>query len=138
MIQMTQLWERLYLGGLPDAEHLFRANPCGITTVISLCEDEVLRRNPGVNYLHFPVVDAHPLEVGIFDGIIDAIAENIRWGKVLLHCGSGASRAPILAAAWMHVTGYKNMDGALQEISVFRPIIAASEVLLASVKGHLK
>ena len=138
MIQMTQLWERLYLGGLLDAEHLFRANPYGITTVISLCESEVLRRSPGVNYLHFPIADARALAVGTFDAIIDAIAENIRWGNVLVHCGSGASRAPIIVAAWMHVTGYKSVDDALQEISERRPIAAPSEVLLASVRRHLK
>ena len=138
MIQMTQLWERLFLGGRLDAEHLFHTNPYGITTVVSLCEDAVLMRNPSVNYLHSPIADAHPLKVGIFDAIIDAIAENIRWGKVLLHCGSGVSRAPTMAAAWMHVTGYKDIDRALQEIVERRPIVAPSVILLTSVRRHLE
>lgn len=137
MIEITQIWERLYLGGRLDAERLYKQNPDGITTTVTLCEEEVIRRNPKVNYLHFPVADDSPLRVGLFDAVIDAIAENIRWGKVLLHCGSGASRAPIMTAAWMHVTGYKNIDGALAEISRVRPIIAPSAVLLASVKQFL-
>ena len=138
MVEMTRVWERLYLGGRLDAEHLFQSNPFGITTVISLCEDEVIRRHSGINYVHFPVVDARRLGVGQFDAIIDAIGENIRWGMVLLHCGSGASRAPILAAAWMHVVGYKNIAGALEEIAKQRPVVAPSGVLLSSVKEHLK
>ena len=138
MIQVTRIWERLYLGGRRDAERLFQSNPFNITTVVSLCEEEVIRHNPAVNYLHIPIADDSRLGVGQFDAIIDAIAENIRWGTVLLHCGSGMSRAPIMTAAWMHVAGYKNVDGALEEIAQLRPIIAPSKILLTSVRGHLR
>ena len=138
MIEMTRVWERLYVGGRNDAEHLFKSNPFGITTVLSLCEDQVLRRKSGVNYLHIPVFDAERLGVGQLDAIIDAIGENIRWGTVLVHCGSGVNRAPILAAAWMHVVGYKNIDGAVEEIARLRPIVAPSGILLSSVREHLK
>jgi protein-tyrosine phosphatase len=138
MIQMTRVWERLYLGGRLDAERLFQNNPFGITTVVSLCEDEVIQRNPSISYVHIPIADVSKLGVGQFDAIIDSVGENIKWGTVLLHCGSGVSRAPILAAAWMHVVGYKNIDGALEEIAGLRPIIITSEILLSSVREHLK
>jgi atypical dual specificity phosphatase len=69
---------------------------------------------------------------------MDAIAENIRWGTVLVHCGAGVSRTPILAAAWMYVVGYKNIDAALIEIRKLRPIVSPSPILLRSVKEHLK
>ena len=35
---MTKIWERLFIGGLADAEELATGNPFIITTVISLCE----------------------------------------------------------------------------------------------------
>jgi len=138
MIEVTQVWERLYVGARNDAERLYSSNPHGITSVVSLCEDKVLRRNPSVNYLHIPLRDAMPVGVGQFDAIIDAIAENIRWGIVLLHCTAGVSRSPIMIAGWMHVCGYKNVDAALLEIKKLRPIVSPSPVLLKSVKGHLK
>jgi protein-tyrosine phosphatase len=138
MIEVTQVWERLYLGARNDAERLYRSNPHGITSVMSICEDAVLRRNPSVNYLHIPIRDATPVGVGQFDAIMDAIAENIRWGTVLVHCGAGVSRTPILAAAWMYVVGYKNIDAALIEIRKLRPIVSPSPILLRSVKEHLK
>ena len=47
------------------------------------------------------------------------------------------SRAPIMAAGWMHVIGYKNIEAALEEIAGLRPIIAPSGILLASVKEYL-
>jgi hypothetical protein len=43
-----------------------------------------------------------------------------------------------MTAAWMHVAGYKNVDGALEEIAELRPIIAPSKILLSSVRRHLK
>ena len=38
---MTQVWERLWLGSLLDAEELAEANPNRISAVISLCEASV-------------------------------------------------------------------------------------------------
>src|ERR1700681_1782004 len=138
MIEMTQVWERLFIGGHDDAQRLHESNPKGITTVISLFEISVVRRNFAINYLHTPIPDAKPIRVGQFDAIIEALTENIRWGTVLIHCGSGMSRAPIMAAAWMDVVGYKNIDAALEEIAGLRPIIAPSKTLLSSVRRHLK
>ena len=138
MSEMTQVWERLFVGSHLDAEGLSRSDTDGITTVVTLCEHKVLRRNNGVNYIHLAIADASPVSVGRFDAILDAISENIRWGRVLVHCGEGISRAPIMVAAYMHAVGYKNIDAALEEVAKLRPIINPSDILLASVKGHLR
>jgi protein-tyrosine phosphatase len=138
MNSMTRIWERLFVGDRRDAELLSKFNPFRITTVITLCEDEVLNRNSAINYIHIPVADPEPVAVGVFDSILDAIAENVRWGTVLIHCGSGWSRSPVMAAAWMHAVGYKNLDAALEEISASRPVVASSQTLLASVRAHLR
>ncbi len=135
---MTQVWERFYLGCSDDAERLPKSNPKRITTVVTLCEEAVVMRARHVNYLHIPIADARVIPVAKLDTILDAISENIRWGKVLLHCGAGMSRAPIMAASWMHVVGYKNVDAALEEIAGLRSIIDPSPVLLKSVREHLR
>ena len=137
-MKMTRIWERLYIGSRDDAEGLYMSNPSSITTVVSLCEKCVLLRNPSINYVHIPIVDATPLGAGQFEAFINAVAGSICGGAVLLHCGAGMSRAPIMAATWMHCCGYKNIDAALEEIARLRPIIAPSNILLASVKEHLK
>ena len=138
VIEITQVWERLFLGGRYDAERLYRLNPHGITSVVSICEDAVLRRNPRIAYVHIAVADATPMSVGKFDAIIDAIAGNIRWGRLLVNCGAGVSRTPIMVAAWMHVVGYKNIDAALVEIRKLRPMVSPSPILLKSIKEHLR
>lgn len=135
--EMTQVWERLFVGGRHDAEHLSFINPCGMTSVISLCEAPIVLRAKGINYVHIQIEDESPIPVGQFDRVMDAIAENLRWGTVLVHCGGGVSRAPILTAAWMHIVGYRNIDASLFEIKKLRPVIEPSPVLLESVKEHL-
>jgi protein-tyrosine phosphatase len=135
---MTRVWERLYVGDRDDAESLGESNPAGITSIVSLCEEKLPRRNFAINYVHLPIADRKPIRVGQFDMIIEALTENIRWGTVLIHCGSGISRAPIMAAAWMEVVGYKNIDAALEEIAGLRPIVAPSKTLLSSVRRHLR
>lgn len=135
---MTQIWERLHIGGLTDAEALADDNPHGITTVITICELPVESKRRGVNYLHIPIADAEPVPVRKFDAIMDAISENIRWGTVLLHCGQGVSRAPSMAAAYMGGCGYTSIDAALKEIRKVRPFIHPSPILVNSLKEHLR
>jgi protein-tyrosine phosphatase len=139
IVPLTSVWERILLGSLRDANDLAKSNPHGITTVISLCSEPVRVKSPGINYLRFPLADNRAIPVGEFDQIIDAIGENVRWGRLLIHCNGGMVRSPILTAAWLDVCGYKNIDGALLEIAAIRPIISTqSNALLSSVRKHLR
>jgi protein-tyrosine phosphatase len=134
----TQVWERLWLGGLSDAETLAEGNPHCITTVVSLSEIPVENKRRGICYLHLAVEDAEPVPVRQFDAIMDALSENIRWGTVLLHCSLGISRAPSMAAAYMAACGYRGIDAAIKEIRQMRPFISPSNILLNSLKEHLQ
>lgn len=134
---MTRIWERLFIGGIADAEQLAVDNPERITTVVTLCNLAVQEKRWDINYLHLPFEDGLPVPVRKFDSIIDALAENIRWGSVLIHCNQGVSRAPSIAAAWMHVVGFRNIDTALDEIRRAHPDIWPSEILLESLRRHL-
>jgi protein-tyrosine phosphatase len=134
----TQVWERLWLGGIADAEQLATGNPHRIATVVSLSEMPVEAKRRGVNYLHLPIEDEEPVHVRQFDAIMDALIENIRWGTVLLHCGVGVSRAPSIAGAYMDAVGFKNVDAALKEIRQLRPFISPSTVLVESLKENLR
>ncbi len=134
----SQVWERLWVGGLADAEDLATDNPSGITTVISLSEVSVESKRRDISYLHLPIEDEEPVPVRQFDAIMDALTENIRWGTVLLHCGVGVSRAPSLAAAYMDAVGCMGIDAAIKAIRKARPFIHPSSTLLNSLKEHLQ
>jgi protein-tyrosine phosphatase len=135
---MTHVWERLWLGSHRDAEELAVANPYLITSIISLCEACVAAKRRDVCYVHIPIEDAEPVPASKFVAIINSIAQNIRCGIVLLHCSEGVSRAPSLTAAYMHRVGYRDVDAALAEIKLLRPIANPSKTLFDSVKEHLK
>jgi len=136
-MKMTRIWERLYLGSKIDAERL-KLNSRGINTVISVCEEKLARHNRKINYLYLPVGEGKAISVGQFDAILDAIAENIRWGTVLINCRFGMLRSPILTAAYMHAVGYKQIDAALDDIMEVRLMCRLPCNLLDSVKEHLK
>jgi predicted protein tyrosine phosphatase len=133
----TQVWERLWVGGFADAEYLAGGNRHGITTIISLSDIAVENKRRGINYLHIPIEVDDAVPVGVFDRILDALSENIRWGTVLLHCGHGMSRAPSMAAAYMDAVGYKSIDAALKEIRQVRTFVSPSDTLIGSLRRHL-
>jgi protein-tyrosine phosphatase len=138
MLEITKIWWRLYLGSMFDAQRLAKANPHGLTHVVSLSENAPITTRSEVTYVHLPVEDEIAIPPARFNAIMDAISSNIRQGKVLLHCGSGISRGPIMAAAYLHCVGYKEFDAALQDIALLRGFISPSAILLASVRDLLK
>ena len=132
---MTKIWDRIYLGSFKDAQQVATANPCGIATVLSLCEEEV-RRAAKISYVRLPVADSRPILREKFDAIMKAIEDGVQRGNLLVHCVGGSSRSPIMVAAWMQRCGYAAIDKALAEISELRDI-QPSPTLLRSVQEHL-
>ena len=131
--RVTKIWERLYLGGLKDAQQLARSNPQRINTVISLCREEAQNKAAKITYIHIPIADSRLIPPQKFEDVMFAIAIGVRRGNLLVHCLAGLSRSPILVAAWMHRCGYSGIDKALAQIAELREI-APSQLLLRSVK----
>jgi protein-tyrosine phosphatase len=134
---ITQILERLFLGGLQDAERLSRDNPNQISTVITLCEQSVGHKAANVHYVHLPVENDEPIPVRQFNAVMDAITKSICTGNVLVHCAIGCSRSPALTAAYLHRTGYQNFAAAIAKIKMLRPSVDPSTILASSVKGIL-
>lgn len=105
---------------------------------ISLCEVCVGSKRLGVRYVQLPIEDAEPVSKPDFEAIIKAVAQHIRTGNVLIHCGEGVSRAPSMTAAYMHIVGNKSLDASIAEIKRLRPYISPSKTLLNSIRRHLK
>jgi predicted protein tyrosine phosphatase len=120
-----------------DAQRLAKANPHDLTHVVSLSEHAPIITHSEITYVHLPVEDEIAIPPAQFNAIMDAISNNIRQGKLLLHCGSGISRGPIMAAAYLHCVGYKEFDAAMQDIALLRGFVSPSAILLAKLKGTL-
>jgi protein-tyrosine phosphatase len=138
MLEITKIWWRLYLGSMFDAQRLAKANPHGLTHVVSLSENPPIAIHSEIAYVHLPVEDEIAIPPARFNAIMDAISNNIWRGRLHVHCGSGISRGPIMVAAYLHRVGYKEFDAALEEIALLRGFIRPSAILLASVRGLLQ
>jgi hypothetical protein len=57
MLEVTKIWWRLYLGSMFDAQRLAKANPHGLTHVVSLSENAPITTHSEVTYVHLPVED---------------------------------------------------------------------------------
>jgi hypothetical protein len=134
---MTRIWERLFLGGLSAAEVLAELNEFDIATVVNLGTEEVCARAQGANYLGFPIVSARPISASQFDAIMDAMWENVRWGRVLVHSHAGTGRAPIIVAAWMQAVGCCGIDIGMAKVAKLCPV-EPDPILLQSVKEVLR
>lgn len=134
---MTRVWERaLFLGSLKDAEQLSSVNPRKIAAVLSLCPEEIKRKSETIHYMRVPIADSQPISPRQFGEIMAAIEQALRRGNLLIHCGAGFSRSPIMAAAWMDRCGYASIDKSLAEIAELRDI-DPSPILLKSIKEHI-
>jgi atypical dual specificity phosphatase len=134
---VKQVWERLYLGNLKDAEQLARSNPHNITTVITLCRQKAAHRAPKITYIHIPIPDSSPISQQKFEDIMYAIGIGVRRGNLLVHCQEGINRSPILIAAWMDRCGYASITKALAQIAKLKSL-SPSPTLLASVNQLLR
>lgn len=133
---MKQIWERLYLGSLKDAEQLARSNPHNIATVITLCRQKIVHRAAKITYMHIPIPDSSPISGQKFEDILYAIGIGLRRGNLLVHCQEGINRSPILIAAWMDRCGYAEIHKALSQIEKLKRL-SPSQTLLTSVKQLL-
>jgi protein-tyrosine phosphatase len=66
------------------------------------------------------------------------LGQLIRAGTVLVHCGAGSSRSPVVVAVYMHLIGFKNFDDALSELRSLRPVVAPSKLVIERAKAYLE
>ena len=135
---ITRVFERLYLSGVGDADDLAVSNPLGIAAVVNVETQPNRSKRDGIQYVHFPLDESKRIPPTTFGPVMGALIRLIRTGKVLVHCEAGSSRAPVVAALYLHVVGYKNFDEALAEIKTLRPIVSPSKSIIESAKAYLE
>ena len=138
IMTMTKVFERLYLGDARDADGLTVTNPFGITAVVNVSTGGNQEKREGIKYVHFPLDESEWILPRRFELILTAISKLVRAGTVLIHCGAGVSRSPVVIALYMNEVGYKNFDDSLSHLRGIRPVVAPSKLVIARAKEYLE
>lgn len=138
MIDVTKIWDRLFLGNLCDAKRLGKMNHHGLTTALSSSARLPCVSRRGISYVRLHVDDAQAIPIPRFDKIMRSIAENPRRAKLRIYRGSAVSHARFIGAAWMLLVGSESRDKALVEIAELRFVAAPAAMQLPSVTGYLR
>jgi len=134
---MTRVFDRLFLGDRYDAELLALRNLWRISTVITLCREPLVYRNPEVLYVDFPLATREPISPAQLVSILETIETHIAAGRVLVHCETGASRSPVVVAAYLDHVGYLSFTDSLLFLRHLRGDICPHPSLVASIRQHL-
>jgi atypical dual specificity phosphatase len=135
---ITKVFERLYLGDADDADGLTVTNPFGITAVVNVSTEANQERREGIKYAHHPLDEYEWILPRRFDLIMTAISKLVRGGTVLIHCGAGVSRSPVIVALYMNEVGYKNFEDSLSELKRLRAVVAPSVLMIERAKSYLE
>ncbi len=135
---MTKVFERLYLGDAHDADSLAVTNPFGITAVVNVNTEVNQHWRDGITYVFSLLNEYERISPRRFERIMVTLSRLIRAETVLVHCGSGSERSPVIVALYLHVVGYKNFDDALSELRSLRPVVDPSSLILEIAKVYLE
>jgi protein-tyrosine phosphatase len=112
---ITKIKENLYIGDALDAKLLQFQNPLNIKAMVNVSYDPD-EPVDGVTDVHIPMMDNGKIPAKAFDVALAAIAEQLRFGPVLVHCALGASRSVVLVALHLVLTGGASFDIALERV----------------------
>jgi protein-tyrosine phosphatase len=116
---VTRIDERLFLGDGLDAKLLQSENPLNIKAVVNV-ENDPDEPVDGINNVHVPMMDDGSVPAEAFDVALNAVAEYLRSGPVLVHCTMGASRSVVVVALHLALTKEISLETALLRVKNLR------------------
>ena len=135
---MTKIDDHIFIG---DAEDHRQAKSKGIEAILNVARDTKYPQPDGVEYLHVPLTDDENNDSKMITDAADALANFVRQGKrTLVHCRSGVSRAPSVAALYYHLYENWPLGAAIEAIKNKRGIVEPGDpfwqsVLMCAMQG---
>lgn len=133
-IPLTQVLDRLYLGGFHDAEGLAKNNYLDITHVCNCTTEKLNLPRQRFRVIQMDQIDCHEWVPAKLYSAVDWIHQSLSsGGRVLVHCHAGVSRSPTLLACYLYTCGF-DFNKAVSSLKHLRNVVEPHEVILASAK----
>jgi len=128
---LTEIESSLYVASLKDAEDHSQFSRHGVDVVVNLCGVRPDNGYPdGVEALVHGMEDGEGNSFEAFLTALQTVRDRLdAGGTVLVHCGAGLSRSPVLAAAVVSTLNERSVEENLEEIEEDRMIAPHSTVV---------
>jgi histidinol-phosphate aminotransferase len=128
---------QIAVGSRVNAEDAAGLSECGIGALLSLAP---VPRPAGIaRQLSLQVKDREAFGADVIDDAVGFLKEQAGHGRrVLIHCEQGISRSPALAACYLHEAHGMDLDAAIEQVRISRPIAEPHPALLASMRAHYR
>jgi atypical dual specificity phosphatase len=138
ILGMSQVGDRLFVGGYARGADLSKSNPFKITAV--LCVHQVMDypKNPDIIYMHVPFDDGKQIPSTAFVKCLDWLKFMYENGHTIyVHCAAGISRSVTIMASFMHYQGIAEIGEALDQIKLNRRNASPAPAVFNSAKQLL-
>lgn len=102
-LQISTVTERLFLSGAPDLLTVRVMRCLRIFQVVNVARevDDAPVLPPEVRGVHVPLDDGQPIPPERLTRLLNVLRGMERHGRVLVHCGLGVSRSPMVLACYL-------------------------------------
>ncbi len=122
---MDDVADGLFVGTLADAGDWERVRESGIEVIVSLTHgDPEGGFPPSATVRNHPMTDGPQNERAAFEAAVSAVRDGLDAGETLLvHCRSGASRSPAVAATALALERATDLETAFQQVVTRRDAV---------------
>lgn len=121
ILSVSQVTDRLFVGGQARAADLAKSNPYRISAVLCVHQTMDYPKNPDIVYMHIPFDDGKGIPYNAFVQCLAWLKFMYENGHtILIHCAAGISRSVTILASFMHHEDIAELHEALDQIRIVR------------------
>jgi atypical dual specificity phosphatase len=137
-VPITEVYNRLYVGGYVQAAKLRLNNPNNIQAVLDVSTEPPYEESKDIVYAHIPFDDGGAVPEPQFWACMKFLFEQYRQGKnCLVHCAAGISRSVSIASAFLYFAKIMDFEDALNYVRQRRQIANPHRDILNSIRKIL-
>lgn len=138
-VPITEVYNRLFVGGYIQASKLPLSNPNNIQAVLDVSTEPPYNEAKDITYAHIPFDDGGEVPVAKFWACMKFLWEQYSAGKnVLVHCAAGISRSVSIAAAFLYFAKIMDFEDAVNYVRQRRQIANPHRDILNSIRKTLR